>query len=84
MFVLAFVTALIEIADGFKILKREYLAMVSKSQPSARGFIDLAGKASHARLEIMLKFLSLDYACLLTVLILGQFLIRKISRCAFH
>lgn len=30
LFVLAFVTALIEIADGFKILKREYLAMVSK------------------------------------------------------
>lgn len=54
LFVLAFVTALIEIADGFKILKREYLAMVSKV--SHLGFIHLAGKASRARLEIMLNF----------------------------
>lgn len=56
LFVLAFVTALIETAAGLKILKHEYLEMISKSQPSAGGFIDLAGKASHDRLEIMLKF----------------------------
>lgn len=56
LFWLLSLLSLIETAAGFKILKHEYLEMISKSQPSAGGFIDLAGKASHDRLEIMLKF----------------------------